>query len=437
MGTSLTGLTPAATYQGLIKFGNNSAIAATAQYLSDGLGNDLPISVSTTNVGIGSTSPYKSLSIRTSTSTEAIETRATTGNTGIRFSIADTSVTTDAYSKGAIYYLNTGASSAIGTMAFALNNVFSSANVSTADEKMRLTPNGSLLIGTTTESARLFVKGSGTTSATSSLLIQNSSLTELAKLTDDGVFKVGNLTMSGQTFAAALGDLQFNMLGGYSMRTLIAGSEYARLSYNGNFSFSNGTPFNATSKLQVRASGTTSATSCFLLENSSASQLIKVTDDGKMTIGTGTTGTAFLDVAVGGGSNPPLRLKGYSDAGTSYLLSAGTESFQDNFKIKMVNGNVSMGTQLNGYNFALETFNGTAMTIYNAGNIGIATTSIAASSLLQMDSTSKGFLPPRMTDAQIRAISTPSAGLMAYNTDLDCPCFYSTLGWRKISHAAM
>jgi len=57
MGTSLTGLTPATTYDALIKVGDNGPLSATAKYLSDGLGNDAPMSMSTTRVGIGTSSP--------------------------------------------------------------------------------------------------------------------------------------------------------------------------------------------------------------------------------------------------------------------------------------------------------------------------------------------------------------------------------------------
>lgn len=53
MGTSLNGLTPAATYSGLIKFGNNSVIGAAARYVGDGAGNDSPLALSSSNVGIG------------------------------------------------------------------------------------------------------------------------------------------------------------------------------------------------------------------------------------------------------------------------------------------------------------------------------------------------------------------------------------------------
>jgi len=64
-------------------------------------------------------------------------------------------------------------------------------------------------------------------------------------------------------------------------------------------------------------------------------------------------------------------------------------------------------------------------------------TNANASSILDMISTTKGFLMPRMTQAQILAIATPANGLQVYNTDLAQPCFYDGTGWKKISHTAM
>jgi hypothetical protein len=77
--------------------------------------------------------------------------------------------------------------------------------------------------------------------------------------------------------------------------------------------------------------------------------------------------------------------------------------------------------------------NSVGSTIFSA----TGATSINASAQLQIDSTTKGFLMPRMTQAQILAIATPANGLMVYNTDLACPCFYDGTGWRKVSHSAM
>jgi len=52
---------------------------------------------------------------------------------------------------------------------------------------------GNTSIGTTTESARLLVRGSGTTSATTALLVQNSTPSELFKITDDGTTSWGTI----------------------------------------------------------------------------------------------------------------------------------------------------------------------------------------------------------------------------------------------------
>ncbi|MFT4599722.1 MAG: hypothetical protein ACI9WM_001977, partial [Arenicella sp.] len=49
--------------------------------------------------------------------------------------------------------------------------------------------------------------------------------------------------------------------------------------------------------------------------------------------------------------------------------------------------------------------------------VGIGTTTPDASSILDVNSTSKGLLPPRMTAAQRNAISSPVAGLMIWCTD--------------------
>lgn len=55
-----------------------------------------------------------------------------------------------------------------------------------------------------------------------------------------------------------------------------------------------------------------------------------------------------------------------------------------------------------------------------------------ASAQLQIDSTTKGFLQPRMTSAQRDAISTPSAGLMVYNTSAAGFSGYDGTGWGSV-----
>jgi len=60
--------------------------------------------------------------------------------------------------------------------------------------------------------------------------------------------------------------------------------------------------------------------------------------------------------------------------------------------------------------------NSEKMRISSAGNVGIGTTSPAASSLLDVTSTTQGFLPPRMTNTQRLAISSPAVGLVVFVT---------------------
>ena len=54
------------------------------------------------------------------------------------------------------------------------------------------------------------------------------------------------------------------------------------------------------------------------------------------------------------------------------------------------------------------------------GQVGIGTTTPDGSALLDIVSTSKGLLPPRLTTAQRNAIVNPAKGLIIYNTSLGC-----------------
>ncbi|MGB0870442.1 MAG: hypothetical protein ACPGSD_12665 [Flavobacteriales bacterium] len=56
--------------------------------------------------------------------------------------------------------------------------------------------------------------------------------------------------------------------------------------------------------------------------------------------------------------------------------------------------------------------------------IGIGTTTPHHSSILEVNSTNKGFLPPRLNLAQKLAIQNPAQGLIIYNLDYHCLEFY-------------
>jgi hypothetical protein len=66
--------------------------------------------------------------------------------------------------------------------------------------------------------------------------------------------------------------------------------------------------------------------------------------------------------------------------------------------------------------------------------VGIGTTNPNTSAALDITSTTKGLLPPRMTYAQRQAISSPATGLMIYCTDCGNgePQYYSGAEWKNM-----
>jgi len=65
----------------------------------------------------------------------------------------------------------------------------------------------------------------------------------------------------------------------------------------------------------------------------------------------------------------------------------------------------------------------------NTNNVIIGSTTDVASALLNVTSTTKGFLPPRMTTTQRNAIASPATGLIVYDTTLNLPQFYNGTIW--------
>lgn len=72
-----------------------------------------------------------------------------------------------------------------------------------------------------------------------------------------------------------------------------------------------------------------------------------------------------------------------------------------------------------------------------AQSVGIGTASPDASALLELKTTSKGFLPPRMTAAEKALIPSPKAGLLIYQTDATPGLYtYNGSSWVAVAGAA-
>lgn len=70
------------------------------------------------------------------------------------------------------------------------------------------------------------------------------------------------------------------------------------------------------------------------------------------------------------------------------------------------------------------------------GSVGVNTTTPSSSALLDVNSVLQGFLPPRMTTAQMDAIGSKVQGLVVYNTSRSCLAYYDGTAFKCFSDRA-
>jgi nitrogen fixation protein len=89
----------------------------------------------------------------------------------------------------------------------------------------------------------------------------------------------------------------------------------------------------------------------------------------------------------------------------------------------------SLGIITNIGGVTISSVNGTRFNFDKAVGIGTFNMTNDASARLQINSTTQGFLPPRMTTTQKNAIASPAAGLMVYDTTLNVISYYNGTSW--------
>jgi hypothetical protein len=212
--------------------------------------------------------------------------------------------------------------------------------------------------------ARLQVVGSGTTSTTTSLLVQNSSTSSSLAVLDNGAVGIGLA--------------------------------------------------NPSASLHIRGSSTGSATTALLVENSAGTDVLKVQDNSVV------NARGNLNVL-----HPSIATRSLTlEWGSIFATDTGSE---------LVVGAVFSVPSSPRILLAGNTRSSGANTIQLQASLGVSiaasVTNPNASAQLDISSTTKGFLPPRMTTTEKNAIATPAAGLMVYDTTLNQMSYYNGTSW--------
>jgi hypothetical protein len=154
----------------------------------------------------------------------------------------------------------------------------------------------------------------------------------------------------------------------------------------GNWMF--GTLSDLGARLGIKGSGSTSATTSLLVQNSAGTSLFSVRDDGVATFSSTISASRFIGTIS-----------------TGFINSSANA-----FTVMRTNNSTGNAT--------FDKF------------VAIGTTSDpVASAAIEVVSTTKGFLPPRMTTTQKNAIATPAEGLVVMDITTHKLCVYDGTSW--------
>lgn len=326
------------------------------------------------------------------------------------------------------------------------NTLFFRSGASSSSTVMTLFSNGNLALNTTTDTGfKLNVNGSifGT------LLAVNTSGQEKTITTFYGVGSIGqNIFIGGGgLFSNTGGGSSVNgsyntSLGGDSLiantigsRNVAIGFDALRLNTTGNQNTAIGarTLTLNTTGIQNTAVGLNALyyTTTGYLNTGIGRQSLHNNDTGYSNTGIGHD-TLYLNTTgyqnFAGGRNA---LYNNTTGFNNIAIGNGTGTTNTTGSNNIFIGNGTTGVAATDSN---RTFIGNSSTTstWLGGNVLIGTTTDVASSKLTINSTTQGFLPPRMTTVQKNAIVTPAAGLMVYDTTLNKLCVFTTV-WETIT----
>jgi hypothetical protein len=186
------------------------------------------------------------------------------------------------------------------------------------------------------------------------------------------------------------------------------------------------------------------------LLNSGGAERIRINGAGNTLINTTTDNGGKLQIKAGGALSTDIALRVRNSADTGDLMSV---TGSGNTAFKTTNSNTN-GTILflnnSAATIAAATDTGSALTLLQFRSAGVHFTDLNtngilieesgnygglanSSAILQANSITKGFLPPRMTTTQKNAIATPASGLVVYDTTLGKLCVRGAAAWETIT----
>jgi len=152
-------------------------------------------------------------------------------------------------------------------------------------------------------------------------------------------------------------------------------------------------------------------------------EAIRIPSTRNVLIGTTTDAGFRLDV------NGTARIGATASSGQLYVKgAAGTGQY-----LYLDNGGADLWTLIGGNIFVIDRGGTRIFRANSNAQVTINGSAVDASAQLQVDSTTRGFLPPRMTNAQKLAIASPAAGLVVYDTTLGKLCVRTASSWETIT----